>query len=160
MECPAPQHPDPAAGQPPAKRWADAGSWQPPPDGFFATLQIFGSPEQVQRAVEQIAQTIDVVLNMDAATVLPADAWDQLPPRLLTAVQREIVREDLRHTKRSEMARSLCVSPNTITAYRTQIRKKFSALPPEQRPLWALVWLRRFPGRGAPRRRGPGRKRR
>ncbi|HEU4321910.1 MAG TPA: hypothetical protein VFS21_02065 [Roseiflexaceae bacterium] len=63
-----------------------------------------------------------------------------------TEVQKEIVRADLRHTKRRLIAQQLCISPNTITAYRTSIRKKFLALPEEQRPVWVQAWLRHFPG--------------
>ncbi len=120
---------------------------------FSAIVRLQGPEDRVIFYVEQLAHTIPVTLSIDISTTLPPDAWEHLPPRFLTAVQQGIVREDLRMTKRTLIAAALCISPNTITAYRTTIRKKFLSIPEEQRPLWMHIWLRRFPGsRGTPRR--------
>ncbi|HEU4327762.1 MAG TPA: hypothetical protein VFS21_31790 [Roseiflexaceae bacterium] len=120
---------------------------------FSAIVRLQGPEDRVIFYVEQLARTIPVTLNVDISTTLPSDAWDHLPPRFLTAVQQGIVREDLRMTKRTLIAAALFISPNTITAYRTTIRKKFLTIPEEQRPLWMHIWLRRFPGnKVAPRR--------
>lgn len=113
---------------------------------FSAILHLQGPEDRVIFYVEQLARIIPLMLNVDVSTMLPPDAWDHLPPRLLTTVQQGIVREDLRMTKRTLIAAALCISPNTITAYRTTIRKKFLSIPEEQRPLWMQIWLRRFPG--------------
>ncbi len=143
---PPDQLPDEPLEQPPARwRVLDPG-WRPRQTGFFVVMQVYGTPELVIAAVEQLARGTDLVVQMDAAIELPASAWDQLPPRLLSPVQQAIVREDLRNTKRSLMSQRLHLSPNTITAYRTEIRKRLLGLPADQRPVWVETWLRRFPG--------------
>ncbi|HEU4328235.1 MAG TPA: hypothetical protein VFS21_34175 [Roseiflexaceae bacterium] len=149
MECPhgaarSPRDPERAARYAAHPRPGLA----PPLSTFFAVSRLFGAPDSVLYAVEQIARATDAVLQLDALVELPPDAWESLPPQLLNPVQQAIVREDLRHAKRRLIAQKLHISPNTVTAYRTIIRKKLLRLPTQGRPVWMLVWLRRFPGTG------------
>ncbi|GAB4207755.1 MAG: hypothetical protein OHK0022_36380 [Roseiflexaceae bacterium] len=121
-------------------------NWQPEPGHICAIIEIHGTEDQILSAIEQLGRSIDVILHIDANAIMPPDAWEHLPPRFLTPTQQAIVREDLRHTKRNLMARTLNISRHTITAYRTIIRRKFLGLPLEERPIWMQLWLRYFPG--------------
>ncbi|HEU4323124.1 MAG TPA: hypothetical protein VFS21_08220 [Roseiflexaceae bacterium] len=146
---PAPPPDEPPAEPPdePPTPWRVLDpDWRPPQTSLLVVMQLYGMPEQVLAAIEQVAGRTDLVLQMETAIELPASAWDQLPPKLLTPVQQAIVREDLRNTKRTLISQKLHVSPNTITAYRTQIRRRLLGLPAHQRPVWVMAWLRRFPG--------------
>ncbi|HEU4325136.1 MAG TPA: hypothetical protein VFS21_18490 [Roseiflexaceae bacterium] len=149
--------PDEPPAEPPAHWRVLDPSWQPQQPGFFVVMQVYGTPERVLAAVEQVARGTELVLQMGTAIELPASAWDQLPPKLLTPMQQAIVREDLRNTKRTLISQRLHISPNTITAYRTQIRRRFLTLPAEARPVWIETWLRRFPGNTPSPRRNPRR---
>ncbi|GAB4201895.1 MAG: hypothetical protein OHK0022_24390 [Roseiflexaceae bacterium] len=121
-------------------------TWQPEPGTLYTIIQFQGTEDQVQCVVQQISRTTAVVLHIDASATLTPDAWERLPRGFLSASQQALVREDLRHTKREDIAQTLHLSPQTITTYRTTIRKKFLSIPPEKRPTWMQIWLRYFPG--------------
>ncbi|HEU4323871.1 MAG TPA: hypothetical protein VFS21_12050 [Roseiflexaceae bacterium] len=145
-----------------------AGSGAPPcpaggaPDRLLrGHLTLEGPQELLIPQLEQLGRSAALTLHLDASALMPADAWEQVPLNLLTTAELAIIREDLRLTKRGPMADQLHLSPRTITAYRTTIRRKLLTIPAEQRPLWALAWLRRFPGmprskNGEPKNRGAG----
>ncbi|GAB4201440.1 MAG: hypothetical protein OHK0022_23510 [Roseiflexaceae bacterium] len=126
-------------------------TWQPEPGTLYTIIQFQGTEDQVQCVVQQISHTTAVVLHIDASATMPPDAWERLPRGLLSASQQALVREDLRHTKREDIAVILHLSPQTITTYRTTIRRKFLTIPAEERPLWMQIWLRYFPGTRAGR---------
>ncbi|GAB4108519.1 MAG: hypothetical protein OHK0022_60000 [Roseiflexaceae bacterium] len=133
-------------GQPQPILWTFASTWKPEPGSTYTIVQFHGTDHQLMHMVEQIGSSATIVLHIDASVTMPPDAWDHLPPHFLTPMQQTIVREDLRGTKRNLIAQTFHISPATVTAYRTAIRKKFLSLPPEERPLWMQIWLRSFPG--------------
>ncbi|GAB4215394.1 MAG: hypothetical protein OHK0022_55270 [Roseiflexaceae bacterium] len=138
--------PSTTPGHPQPIQWTFTGSWKPEPGSTYTIVQFHGADEGVMRLIEQLGSSAMLVVQIDAGVTMPPDAWDHLPPRMLTPTQQAIVREDLRGTKRTLIAQTFHISPATITAYRTTIRKKFLGIPPEQRPVWMQIWLRYFPG--------------
>ncbi|GAB4199024.1 MAG: hypothetical protein OHK0022_18920 [Roseiflexaceae bacterium] len=146
---PAARHkrPDPLP-QPPLPPPCDT----PPLGTPGMTIRFHGTEDQIIAMAERLTRGLDVRLCLDACIHLPDDAWDQLPPNFLSAIERGLVREDLRHSSTEEIRNTLHISRNSIHTYRTNIRSKFLSIQPELRPVWMVAWLRRYPGAPGSRR--------
>ncbi|GAB4216620.1 MAG: hypothetical protein OHK0022_57970 [Roseiflexaceae bacterium] len=116
------------------------------PPQMMAMVQLHGSLERILAIVEEIAQNPKVEIELGDNEELPPEFWEQVPVRVLNATEQALVREDLRSIKSEQIARTLGISPSTISAHRTNIRRKFNIMPEHRRPAWVQAWLRRFPG--------------
>ncbi|GAB4201502.1 MAG: hypothetical protein OHK0022_23600 [Roseiflexaceae bacterium] len=133
--------------------------WRPPPNELYVLIELRGPEHLLIPGVQRMLRAMPLALRVEATTLLPPDAWEQLPLGLFSPLEKGIIQEDLRMTSRAGIAHKLSISVHTVTTYRTRIRQKLKTLPVDQRPVWIEIWLRRFPGYPRPGRSMPKRKR-
>jgi len=113
-----------------------------------ATVTVEGTEEEIEALIRGIARrTPGIHVQIGLHVGVPLSGMEEQPPAVqLRPVEREIVQMDLRGEPRREIASKLQLTPGTVTVYRRLIRLRLRAIPEDQRELWMLLWLRRFPG--------------
>ncbi len=112
------------------------------------TLLIRATIEEITPMLDLLAERGYIQQEWGREVISPLPQLEGLPPESqLTPMEHAIVQHDLLGSPRRDISRALGITPETITIYRRNIRKKLRHLQPEQRPVPITNWLRRFPGR-------------